>query len=396
MRDRVDEIIVVDNGSSDATPEIAREHGGQVIVATDGPTDALRNLYLEKVRTSWVLVLDADERLAEAGWQMLRARREDAPAHVMAYRSCYYQYTGEGRFSHQEQVRFFRSHPRIRYARLGIHNGVGQSIRELGGTIEPAGPRIHHLDLLVFRRSRAKRESYRSLLEAEQRSAGTLSAFLHGMLALECQAAGEDDRAKALLWEGIGMGGPFETFLKLLCAQLLADEDPEQAIGLARDVLAAGNPVQREQALVLIAAQRLACSDVAGAILECRRAAECHPRSAAADLNLAMLHRLAREPRRALAHARAALEKNEYLAMPLVYGPGDGPHLFATQRVLLAETPSLYELMIGCSADLGDRAGARAWRECWDSVRDRAGPDSYRAEGLERIIPEHTALQTEE
>ena len=61
----VDEIVLVDTGSSDATREIAARHGAKVL---DRPWDddfsAPRNLALAHATGEWVLQLDADERLA--------------------------------------------------------------------------------------------------------------------------------------------------------------------------------------------------------------------------------------------------------------------------------------------------------------------------------------------
>lgn len=70
VKDVVDEIIVVDTGSKDRTPAIARELGAKVL-HFDWKDDfsAARNFGLKEVTSDWVLVLDADE-------EMLRSRRQ--------------------------------------------------------------------------------------------------------------------------------------------------------------------------------------------------------------------------------------------------------------------------------------------------------------------------------
>jgi glycosyltransferase involved in cell wall biosynthesis len=61
----VDQIIVVDTGSTDETVSIARRHGATVVNHrwNDHFAEA-RNAALSHVQADWILLLDADERLA--------------------------------------------------------------------------------------------------------------------------------------------------------------------------------------------------------------------------------------------------------------------------------------------------------------------------------------------
>jgi glycosyltransferase involved in cell wall biosynthesis len=59
-----DEFVVVDTGSTDASPELARAYGARVIRARwREDFSAARNHYLKAARCGWVLSLDADEVL---------------------------------------------------------------------------------------------------------------------------------------------------------------------------------------------------------------------------------------------------------------------------------------------------------------------------------------------
>lgn len=61
-----DEIILVDNGSSDGTVEIAKKFGVNIIKAPNsfiGKYAKLRNLALMKATGKWIFYLDADERI---------------------------------------------------------------------------------------------------------------------------------------------------------------------------------------------------------------------------------------------------------------------------------------------------------------------------------------------
>ena len=68
----VDEIIVVDTGSTDATGEIAARYQARVYYL-DWPDDfaAARNVSLAHATEDWVLVLDAEEVLNADGGQQL-------------------------------------------------------------------------------------------------------------------------------------------------------------------------------------------------------------------------------------------------------------------------------------------------------------------------------------
>lgn len=65
VKNLADEIIVVDGRSTDATREIAKKYGAQVIVRENPPIFHLnKQVALENCRGDWVLQLDADERVS--------------------------------------------------------------------------------------------------------------------------------------------------------------------------------------------------------------------------------------------------------------------------------------------------------------------------------------------
>lgn len=82
VREHVDAMWVLDTGSDDATPAIARRAGARVeTFRWCDDFSAARNAALDLSDADWALVLDADEWLVD-GATALRALRQEPPAHV--------------------------------------------------------------------------------------------------------------------------------------------------------------------------------------------------------------------------------------------------------------------------------------------------------------------------
>ncbi len=59
----VDERIVIDNGSTDKTVELAKKHNVKVIEVSEGDFSQLRNRGKDVARGDWLLYIDADEQV---------------------------------------------------------------------------------------------------------------------------------------------------------------------------------------------------------------------------------------------------------------------------------------------------------------------------------------------
>lgn len=65
VRNSVDEVIVIDSGSTDRTVSLAQQHGAKVLFRKwDNDFAAQRNFALQNTESKWILYLDADERLS--------------------------------------------------------------------------------------------------------------------------------------------------------------------------------------------------------------------------------------------------------------------------------------------------------------------------------------------
>lgn len=81
-----DEIIVIDDNSSDRTPEIAKHMGASVFPYESESFAKKRNLGLKKAKGKWVLYLDVDERLSKELVQSIKKVIDSKRDNYSAYR----------------------------------------------------------------------------------------------------------------------------------------------------------------------------------------------------------------------------------------------------------------------------------------------------------------------
>jgi tetratricopeptide (TPR) repeat protein len=128
----VEEIIVVDTGSTDSTMEIAARYGARVVQAPwENDFAKARNAGLELATKRWILILDADERLAPPppGCLSYLTEQEDVHGYYVQIVS-FIGDSADGESMADEACRLFRSDPRIRFSRP-IHEQVVPSLLAL-------------------------------------------------------------------------------------------------------------------------------------------------------------------------------------------------------------------------------------------------------------------------
>lgn len=140
-----DEIIIVDTGSTDRTVEIARQHGAEILTHEwDEDFAAARNVSLSHATGNWILVLDADEALAEEDkGRLCGLLRTNGPT---AYLLNIVSPVNDRRSSHaviNAFPRLFRNRPEIRFEGR-CHEQLTPSIARIGGIVSPTEIRVHH------------------------------------------------------------------------------------------------------------------------------------------------------------------------------------------------------------------------------------------------------------
>jgi glycosyltransferase involved in cell wall biosynthesis len=111
----VDEMIVLDTGSSDRTPEVAAAYGAKVYHFTwTNDFSVARNVALEYVSGDWVLVLDADETLTP---EIVPALKDAISRDEYLLINLVRQEIGAEQSPYSMVSRLFRHHPDIRFER---------------------------------------------------------------------------------------------------------------------------------------------------------------------------------------------------------------------------------------------------------------------------------------
>ena len=193
LKEAVDEMVIVDTGSTDATVEIARSFGANVIFHEwTGSFAEARNVSLEAASGDWLLCLDADEVLVREDVELLRSLTG------RTWREAFYlsetNYTGEledGTAVTHNALRLFRNRPEYRYEGR-LHEQIAHRLPAfLPERMEASGVRIEHYGYLgAVRDSREKSRRNIELLRLQE-AEGVDSAFLHYNLGSEYAAAGE-------------------------------------------------------------------------------------------------------------------------------------------------------------------------------------------------------------
>jgi glycosyltransferase involved in cell wall biosynthesis len=180
-----DEIVVVDQASTDGTADIARSAGARVIDAPDwrgfGPQ---KNLAVEACSSDWILALDADERVTPPlRDEILAVIRGDEPrVYDIPRRSSYCgRFMNHGGWSPDYVRRLFRR---------GAARFSDDRVHERLLTVHPSGrlrePLVHYsvrsMEDVLDKINRYSSESAQALVERGARP-GLSTALLHGFAA---------------------------------------------------------------------------------------------------------------------------------------------------------------------------------------------------------------------
>jgi len=192
VRDHVDELIVVDTGSTDRTVEIAESFGARVLHHTwTGDFAQARNVSLDAATGDWLMYLDADEVLVEEDGPRLRELLGNT------WREGFFlvetNHVGDlddGAAVTHNALRLFRNRPEYRFEGR-VHEQFAHRLPNLPERLQYSTVRVEHFGYLGAVRD-AKEKSRRNIELLERQIAeGVDTPFLHFNLGSERAAAGD-------------------------------------------------------------------------------------------------------------------------------------------------------------------------------------------------------------
>lgn len=285
VRTMVDEVVIVDTGSSDRTPELAAELADRVqhLPFADDFSQA-RNAALSLSSADWVLFLDADERLEPSQAALLRPVVSAAPDEHLAYSMLRFNLFSTGEFYTGQQARLIRRSSGVQYERR-INESIKSSVRRLGGQIVRAPIFLNHFGHCrpVAERD-AKAQRYLRLM-FQQLQDNPDDPVLVGYVALNLRMIGRFEEARTWSDRSLAEGGDNATVWFFRGHVLRALGDPagalaafEKADGFAPDAATAN----------MVGVMRLALMDLPAARSACQRSLDRDPLMLPAAINLGL------------------------------------------------------------------------------------------------------------
>ena len=211
IKSLVDEIIIVDTGSTDKTKAIAEVFGARVF---DFPWtedfSKARNFSLSKAAGDWILVLDGDEVLSPVDHEKLMYLVASGKKRAFSFTTKNYVaptdtqdwIRNDGKYSEEAGTGWIASVKVRLFPRLGsiqfrgaVHELVETSLAESGIEVRSCDIPIHHYGKLDVEKSRSKGESYVRLGKMKLAEAGPGDTKALSELAIQENELGNYEEA---------------------------------------------------------------------------------------------------------------------------------------------------------------------------------------------------------
>jgi len=165
IRDWVDEIVVVDTGSTDRTVEIAQSYGAKVFHhAWEGDFSKARNVSLSHAGSEWLFIVDADERMAADDVPQLRRVLDDPQVQLVSINVYNIYSDSVSAVTFLPSIRLFRRSLGLRYEGI-VHNVL---VYPDSMPVARVGVRLEHLGYGLSKEKMAKKLARSRILLEQQ------------------------------------------------------------------------------------------------------------------------------------------------------------------------------------------------------------------------------------
>lgn len=229
----VDEIIIVDTGSTDNTKETAKKFNAKIFDFKWGDNfSEARNFSLQKATQEWILVLDADEKISN--FDLEKIKNLTKSKEFMGYsfiqrtysnkiKKLKWNYTKNDPYEESKKflgwayrriTRLFRNDKRIKFS-YPIHETVMESIKRINGKISPTNIPLHHFEALKGKDFVNKKSKYYVKLLKDKTKIYPKAKF-YFELALQLEHLNEYSEAQIYFDESIKLNPHYKELLSKL------------------------------------------------------------------------------------------------------------------------------------------------------------------------------------
>lgn len=373
LHEFVDEIVVVDNGSTDNSAEVAGKYNANIIYLPEANHDGGRSAYVNAAKSDWIIVLDADERITKEDGKKIRdflIKQENN--NLLGCLLPRYDYLGDGKWAYINILRLFQNDKKVYYNKINAHASVAKSIQDNKGEIGFFPASIHHIDVLLPSRTKNKRERnikrIKTDIDTSIKNGIHYNMFLHCFLGLEYTAAENyqdavKEYSKAMESdnnEAIAEGKIFYAQAMIKCGKYkLAQE-------LALNALV-NNKERCEKALFILAEINIRRRYYDNAISIAKFAVNKYPYMAHWYINLAFLYRDT-DIGKSKDLIEKAIKINPYLLESIIYNYGEKPNIFEQQTSFLSITGTVFDILIQYYDEQRDIESKNYWQKEYDRI----------------------------
>ncbi len=241
IRPWVDEMLVVDTGSTDRTPDICRELGATVRHwAWRDDFSAARNESLHDARGEWIFWMDSDDTIPADCGRRLRALADGTHAPEILGYVMQVHCPGPGAEGHRDvtvvdHIKLFRNRPDLRFEHR-IHEQILPAIRRAGGDVQFTDIYVVHSGSdhpAAGRRGKLERDFRLLHLDLQERPDHPFVLFNLGMTYADAQ---DHDEAARWLLRCLEVSQPEESHVRKAYALLVSVRYQQQRFAEAYEI----------------------------------------------------------------------------------------------------------------------------------------------------------------